>query len=286
MSERRLPDFLVIGAMKAATTTLCNYLAEHPGAFIPPLKEPDFFVAEKTWSKGFDWYSGLFADAAPGVLLGEGSTNYTKAAQFPGVPARIHEHVPGAKLIYLLRDPIDRMRSNYVHRYLTGHERRPATEALVPGSGYLDTSLYGKQLAAFREYFPPEQILVVLNEDLRDDPGRVLTEIEAFLGLAHHEFPDLGRRDHDSSARRIDRGFASRLRQHPKLVLWVREHLPRSVRSKITRRMTDEVDTSTISVPDSVFTPLLPELAADRELLLQLCPLDLGKWRTVDPVAP
>ena len=285
MANRGLPDFIVIGAMKAATTTLFRYLAEHPGAFMPKLKEPDFFCVEKTWDRGFDWYAELFAPAPDGVLLGEGSTNYTKAAQFGGVPARIHEHVPDVKLIYLLRDPIERIRSHYVHRYLTGHERRPAQEVIVSGSGYVDTSLYGRQLAAFREHFPAEQILVVLTEDLRDDPGAVLAQVQDFLGLERHEYPDLGRRDHDSSARRVDRGLAARLRRHPKLMLWLRQNLPGPLRAKVTRRLTAEVDTKQITVPETAFEAIADELAADRALLLEQYPIDLSKWRPLDQVA-
>lgn len=277
-----LPDFIVIGAMKAATTTLFQYLSEHPGAFMPELKEPDFFVAEKTWPKGFAWYASLFAAAPDGALLGEGSTNYSKAGSFPGVPERIRQHVPDVKLIYLLRDPVERIRSHYVHRLLSGTERRPPAEAIVAGSSYVDTSLYGNQLGRFLDHFPAEQVLVVLTENLRDDPATLLARMQVFLGLDRYDYPDLGRRDHDTSLRRADGGLATKIRRNDRLMLWARQSIPRSVRARLRGRLTRNVDTSRIHIPDQVIADLRGLLHEDRELLQRLRPLDLSKWAPTD----
>src|SRR5215210_7255111 len=109
----RLPDFLVIGAMKAGTTTLYNHLRGHPDIFMTSYKEPEFFVAEKTWGRGTAWYQRLFADAPDAARLGEASTSYSKCTEFTGVPERIHSLIPDVQLLYVLRHPIARIESMY-----------------------------------------------------------------------------------------------------------------------------------------------------------------------------
>ena len=124
MTERsrpRLPSFLVIGAMKAGTTSLYHYLHAHPQVFMPSIKELDFFVAGGNWGRGLHWYQKQFAGAGPGaVAVGEASTMYTKYPSVDGVPERIAAHLPEVRLVYVVRDPIDRIRSHYRHRVAVG----------------------------------------------------------------------------------------------------------------------------------------------------------------------
>lgn len=187
MTER-IPDFALIGAMKAGAAALYRQLRTHPGVFMPELQEPNFFVTEKNWGRGFDWYRSLFADAPQGALLGEASTNYSKGTTFRGVPERLRAYVPDLKIIYLLRDPIQRIRSHYDHAASRGREDKGPEAAITRTSVYLRNSLYGAELQRYLEHFPSEQILVVLTEDLRDDPESLLARVQDFLGLESFTF--------------------------------------------------------------------------------------------------
>ena len=188
----RLPNFLVIGAMKAGTTSLFHYLQAHPQVFMSPLKELDFFVAEANWTRGLGWYRKQFAGAGPDVTaIGEASTSYTKFPQYRGAPQRIRACLTAPRLIYVVRNPIDRIRSHYQHRVLAGSERQPLGEAVMRDPTYVDCSRYGFQLAQYLEYFSPEQILVITAEALREARASTISEVYSFIGVDSGFVPDI-----------------------------------------------------------------------------------------------
>jgi Sulfotransferase domain len=178
-----LPDFLVIGAMKGGTTSLYHYLNEHPQVHMTKVKEVDFFTSELNWDKGFDWYKKQFVDAPPGAKKGEASTSYTKYPRYPGVAPRIAEHLPEAKLIYVIRDPMERIRSHYQHNVAIGEEQLPIEKAIEKNPVYIDYSRYAMQLDQYLEHFPREQILVITSEALRNDRERTFKQVLAFIGV-------------------------------------------------------------------------------------------------------
>jgi hypothetical protein len=104
----RQPNFITIGAMKSATSTLHEQLKQQPGFFMSEEKEPNFFSNDEIYANGLDWYSSLFSNAAPGDLCGESSTHYTKLTTYPHTVARMKAALPHVKLIYMIRHPIDR----------------------------------------------------------------------------------------------------------------------------------------------------------------------------------
>jgi Sulfotransferase domain len=185
-----LPTFLIIGAQKAGTTSLYRYLRDHPQVYMPKLKEPDFFVAERTWSRGLEWYEALYQDANGVAAVGEASTTYTMFPTYKGVPARIAGVLPDVRLIYLLRDPIERMRSDYLHyanpprraKYMT-KERRPVERALLEEPRYLDGSRYAMQIERYHEHFPVERLLVITSEELRHRRDAVIRRTFEFIGV-------------------------------------------------------------------------------------------------------
>jgi hypothetical protein len=179
----RLPTFIVIGAMKAGTTSLFHYLDEHPEVYMSPLKEVDFFVEEGNWARGLDWYARQFDGAGGAVAVGEASTIYTKYPRYGGVPERISQHLPDVRLVYVLRDPIDRLRSHFEHRRLVGNERRSLAEAIASDPSYVDTSRYGMQLERYLEHFPPDRILLLTSEALKTRRGETVREVYRFLGI-------------------------------------------------------------------------------------------------------
>jgi hypothetical protein len=178
-----LPNFLVVGAMKSGTDSLWQYLRRHPQVFMSDLKEPEFFVTELNWSRGVRWYEQQFVGADGAVAVGEASTSYSKYPLYRDVPSRIADTIPDVRLIYLIRQPIERIRSQYLHQRLLREERRPIERAVLEDSSYVDFSRYAMQIDRYLECFDRSHLLVVRSEDLRSDRDRTLRRIVAFLGL-------------------------------------------------------------------------------------------------------
>lgn len=224
----RLPNFLLIGAMKAGTTSLYHYLQAHPQVATPKYKAPEFFVEESNWHRGIDWYRKQFGSVGPEVLaIGEASNVYTKYPRFKGIPQRIATHIPEVRLIYSVRDPIARIRSHYQTRVAEGTERAPFEEAVFANHIYIDYSRYALQIEQYLEYFPLEQLLIIKAEDLRDDRHTTIRRVYEFLGI-----------DADFVPAELDRNFYQTKHRavHSPIPLWLRKglkkYLPASKRFK------------------------------------------------------
>jgi hypothetical protein len=177
-----LPNLIIIGAQKCGTTSLHNYLDAHPEISMSRRKETDFFLEDENWDRGLEWYASHFDPAAP--VRGETSTGYTNLPASAGTADRIRSVVPGTKLIYIVREPLDRMLSHYLHRRATGVERRSLAEALSdPRESYVTRSCYATQLKPFLELFPREQILVDTRERLLRERQATLRRIFEFVGV-------------------------------------------------------------------------------------------------------
>ncbi len=182
-----LPNLVVIGGFLCGSRDLHNLLGRHPDIWMEPKKELNFFVDQGSgnWKKGIDWYEYRFEDGAKHAIRGESSTSYTRVPMIEGVAKRMFATIPKAKLIYIVRDPIERMLVHWVHQYCSLRENRPALEALLEekNNAYLACSQYHKQLEEFRMFYPDEQILVVGWEDLREDTPGTMERIFRFLGV-------------------------------------------------------------------------------------------------------
>ena len=144
--------------------------------------EPNFFIAEDNWPRGRGWYESLFDGAGRAAAIGECSPGYTWAHVYRGVPERMAQVVPEARLVYVVRDPIARMQSMYMHQVSAGRERRRAEVALLDDR-YLGPSRYGFQLAAFLDHFDRSQVLVIASEVLRDRPREALSAVFDHLAV-------------------------------------------------------------------------------------------------------
>ncbi len=179
-----LPDFIIIGAAKCGTTSLHYYLGLHPQISMSREKEPDFFVRERNWDKGIDWYKSNFTGQKE--LHGEASPSYSAYPIYKGVPERIHSIVPNAKIIYIIRDPIERIISGYIQKYSDGNENRGIEDVLKDfeiTNPYLCRSRYYLQLSQYLEFFPPSNILVITTEDLDHKRRFTLRMIFRFLNI-------------------------------------------------------------------------------------------------------
>jgi Sulfotransferase family len=199
-----LPTFVVIGAMKAGTVSLHHYLGEHPGVMVAG-GEPNYFVTEFNWSRGRGWYESLFDGADAVAARGECSPSYTWAHAFGGVPERMARVLPRARLVYLVREPVARMQSMYMHQVSAGRERR-RPEVALQDDRYLRPSQYGFQLDAYLDHFERDQILVVASEVLRDRPREALTAVLEHIGIDPAALDlDRQRRDHRSMDKPVPR---------------------------------------------------------------------------------
>ncbi|HVX68364.1 MAG TPA: sulfotransferase [Mycobacteriales bacterium] len=179
----RLPDFFVIGAQKAGTSTLHRLLRQHPEVYMCDPKEPDFFAADQEWARGAEWYAALFAAAGDAVAVGEASTTYAMYPHYGEVVHRLTAAVAEPRLVYILREPLARMRSAYRHGLAGGTETRPIGEALTADPRYLLTSSYALQLERWLRRVPRERILLLSLEQLRDTPEAVMSRLFGFLGI-------------------------------------------------------------------------------------------------------
>jgi Sulfotransferase family len=202
-----LPDFLVIGAPKAGTTALHAALSRHPDLYLSAVKEPKFFLTdgpppdrggpgdaqtyrEHVWRRAD--YEALFNAAPIGALRGESTPFYLYDQ---GAQRRIRALIPDARLIVLVRDPVERAHSNWTHLWSAGREpigdfvRACADEDRRVAAGwsafwhYIGLGKYGEQLDHLFGLFPREQVLIIRYRSLIDEPVRVLDEICAFLGV-------------------------------------------------------------------------------------------------------
>ncbi len=199
----RMPDFLVIGAQKSGTSSLCDVLGRHPQIFMTDPKEPYFFSHPEVWARGLEWYRDLFAGAGAARAAGEGSTTYTQHHLHPDAPARVIEHLPDARLIFIARDPLERMRSHWMHlRSRAGRESRPFTEAVRSRPEYVDNSRYDHQLSFYRDHYGPDRLLVLLFEDYRRAPDATVRRCLEFIGAD----PDVVPAPRESARHASDRG--------------------------------------------------------------------------------
>ncbi|HSB38794.1 MAG TPA: sulfotransferase domain-containing protein [Gaiellaceae bacterium] len=204
---RPLPDFLILGAQKAGTTALYAYLRRHPAITGPSWKEVSFF--DRHWARGEAWYRGNFPNLARtrGKLVGEASPSYVF---HPLAPQRVRELVPEARLVVLVRNPVDRALSHYNHEVVLGREPlsfedaleaeeerlRGEEERMVADPRYFSRGWwshtykargrYAEQLERWLAVFPREQLLVLPSDDLGADPAAAHARVLEFLGAAPH----------------------------------------------------------------------------------------------------
>ena len=178
-----LPNLIVIGGLKCGTTSLHHYLNLHPEIGMSRPKELNFFVEELNWELGADWYRGHFpADVA---VRGETSPHYTNRPRFQGVAERMKEVLgEDLRLIYMVRHPIDRLLSHYLHNVGGGYESRELAEAVAdPASAYVQRGMYASQLEPYVETFGLNRILVVSREELGAERDATVQTVFGFCGV-------------------------------------------------------------------------------------------------------
>jgi len=197
----RLPTFLIIGAQKCGTSSLWAYLRQHPQVFVPSVKELNFF-SKPGDDVDLETYSRWFADAAGAAAIGEASPNYTMFPTTGDVAAKIARVLPDVRLIYLMRDPVERIRSAYHHRLAGGTEHRRVRAALRADPTYLQVSMYATQVEQYLRWFPRSQLLLLAAEDLKRHRAATLSSVLSFIGLDPEWQPADLDTEHNTSAQK------------------------------------------------------------------------------------
>ncbi|MEM9669037.1 MAG: sulfotransferase [Pseudomonadota bacterium] len=209
-----LPNFFLIGAGKAGTTALAHQLSSHPDIFICKPKEPRFLcfpngrpnftgpLDERIYvPTSRDEYEDLFADPAGATAIGEASTWYLT---YPGVAARIHSQFSEAKIVVVLRNPVERAFSHWMHLIreqvepiesfidACEAEQKRKASGYSPHWWYVSQSLYADGLKEYLAMFPADQVLILLYENFSANPNKTVSEIYRFLGVDDSHEPDTG----------------------------------------------------------------------------------------------
>lgn len=202
-----LPNFFIVGAAKCGTTSLASYLNQHPDIFIPDIKEPKFFsvednkfphngVGDKTVDakviKTWDEYEAIYKGAKDEKAVGDASVDYL---YFPKVAMRLYKYNPNSKIIIVLRDPVERAYSAYMHLVRDGREKMSFGEALNLENNrlnnnweffwdYTGVSMYSQQVKRYMELFDCNNIMILLFENFTKNPGETIKNIFKFLDVS------------------------------------------------------------------------------------------------------
>ena len=298
----RLPNFLIIGAAKAGTSSLFAYMGQHPDVFISSAKEPNFFALEgqavafagpgddiinQASITDLPTYEALFAGVRGQAAVGEASTLYLYAT---AAAAGIKRYVPDVKLIAILRDPVERAYSSFLHLQRDGREPCASFEAALDQEDlrirnhwehlwhYTKVGYYHAQLRRYYDLFPREQIAVWLYDDFEADPTRVLREVFAFLGIDPTYAPDMTFR-HKVAGTPRSRALHAVLTRPNAAKALAKRLLPAHVRSTLYAAMMQRnIVTHRDPLPEGVRRRLRELYRPDVEQLSGLIGRDLSAW--------
>jgi hypothetical protein len=285
----RFPDFLIVGAPKCGTTSLFQYLGQHPQIYPSPEKEPHFYsyVGEERPHWGTDSveeYTALFEEAGPEQLCVEASTWYLYSST---AAEQIRRYAPDTKCVALLRQPVDRAYSSWSFRVQNGWEPLSFEEAIAAeeerieneeawGTHYLNGGLYSEQVRRFYEQLGRDQLRIILFDDFQNDADAIVREVLSFLGLELVEASDT---DTVHNPTRIPRSKTlNHLQRVSSLRQIARQVLPESVRSVLRRKLQQWNEKPRPPLDPEVRKTLTERVWSDVEQLESLLDTDLSRW--------
>ncbi|MGL5834106.1 MAG: sulfotransferase family protein [Waterburya sp.] len=277
---------LIIGSMKSGTTSLFNYLAQHPEISGCQRKEPNFFSYDDRWNQGFSWYLQEWPDWNPKVhkIALEATINYTKYPIYPNAAERIYQlrNKADFKFIYVVRNPLERIESQYT--YELGSNRADKIKRFSDGdleieTEFIETSKYAKQIKEYYKYFPKENILLLDFEDFKCDNAGTLKKIIRFLGVSdEYEFQDLNVIHNQTKSRVIDDKLWRSFRQIKPLRRVVNQTVPKKTKQAIHSLFGKKV-TGNFKLSPQQRELVLRELEEDLLELKTKYNFDLSSWK-------
>ncbi|MHA1199811.1 MAG: sulfotransferase family protein [Candidatus Heimdallarchaeaceae archaeon] len=186
-------DFIIVGAMKAGTSSIAFQLSHNPQICIPT-DEVHYFNNEENFCKGIEWYESKFKNCNRDSIIGEKTPTYSYDEK---VPERINDYNPDIKLVWTFRNPVDRAYSNYLHAVRFGRESYSFKKAIRNEPerikknifrGYLKRSIYIEQIERYLEFFDKKQMYFILFEDFVKNPVEIMKGLFKFLNVSFNDF--------------------------------------------------------------------------------------------------
>jgi Sulfotransferase domain len=278
-----LPNLIIVGGLKCGTTSIHHYLGLHPQIQMSKPKELNFFVGELNWDLGLDWYASRFDDRFE--VRGESSPHYTNLPRFSGVAQRIHEHCPDARLIYMVRDPIKRILSHWVHATGAGYETGELVPVLSnPDSSYMNRSKYWMQLQPYLELFDRSRIEVITQEELQTAREETMRKAFRFAGVDEGFTSEQFDREWEkSSAKQSDKyQFMEKLIKLPGFRSFDRnfDRLPESMRWIVEKVVHDpeKPPAPKPKLPDDLFETIRGRFGDDVAALQEFAGREFAGW--------
>ena len=272
-----LPTFIVIGAAKCGTTSLCDLLGRHPDVFISTPKEPHFFSRQKDTPETRFKYESLFSGVTTESAIGEGSTSYAHP-YFIGLAARgIHSSIPSCRLIYMVRHPLRRLESDWK---MKRHERRTPASINLAVSEDRRLKLHGmywKNLQVYRAMFSDEQLLIVFLEDFSKDPERELARCFEHIGVDSQYRPENASSPRNTAQNRRQDGRAARLLRLLPFFDQLKESIPPSWVTAAKELLTRKKEYDVVW-DEEVLRALENQYVRDSQRLLSFCDKPLNYW--------
>ncbi len=292
-SRAGAPNLFLVGAMKGGTTLLWKLLASHPSIFMSIPKEPSHFIygdelrrlQPHLWRHGYwrsrERYLELFASAADIPIRGEASVYYSYLPLARDVPERIHAFNPDARILYIMRDPIQRTISHYWHNVQNNWEYRAPAEAIFNSVGYREASHYAMQLTPYLRIFPADRVKALTIEELLAAPDAAMAEIYGWLDLdvspplpaftPENETPPVVRKKPHALGRLKSLADRSPIAQR------LLDAIPSPLRAGLSQALARPVVRSGVDV-DEVMRALAPEQQSQTEELSALLGRTFPEW--------
>lgn len=263
---------LIIGAMKCGTTSLFDYLSQHPQISPCKIKEPNFFADDINWNRGFSWYQELW-DWNPNIhkVALEASTHYTKIPKFTNAAFRISQIKANFKFIYILRHPLERIESHYTHGVTAGWETTKRVSEQRIDRQLIEVSKYAKQIKEYYQRFPAEDILLVNFEDFKENPHEVVRSVVGFLGLNNeYEFKNLKSVSNANNQRVVYPSWTQKIN-------FISNNIPEYIK-KLGRSLLSNKVENNIALTQEEKQIILKELQSDLHELQEKYHFDLSSW--------
>lgn len=284
------PNLFVIGSAKCGTTTVARVLGEHPDCCMSDPKEPHYFCEDDKMAKGWDWYRQCWQHYEGEPIIAEATADYTDFPQHPNCADRIAAFNSNAKIIYIVRHPMEKLVSMYRHFWAedsfnarSGFE--PFLRHMFQEHQLLDACKYQFQLERYQEKFPANQILVLFLENWKIDPSSQIRKLFAFVGLRADSVESLAQlRENSASSHRVEKQWFTRLRRNSMTRLVGRSLVPSKIRYAIGKTVGSTPSTSLpLSLSASLTTDIVHAVKPDADQFFNQFREDAPQWNWINP---
>ena len=273
------PTFIVIGAMKCATSTVCAYLEDHPDVYCVPSCEPNFFSHDEYYEKGLDWFMRFFDGSHQFRHRGEGSNFYSARSLYPHASRRMYELNPDLMIIYLVRLPLIRLVSAWIQRRSDSGGKVPHNVSLaireLPDE-FIGQSRYYHNIEPYLQLFPEENIFIGFMEDLQKDSGLFFSNLCSFLEIDNS--PIVRSHVNPSTGKKIPNKTFTTIHRFGKIAN-VNQYVPYPMKKILKTVLVKGISKSDVTINKDVLIEVQNILESDSEKLLKYAQKPNDFWK-------